>query len=125
MLNEECVRGGGNDEGFVNKAESLHKTHAAFSRRKTCVARLGVACRGRRAPHALSDAHLSSLTLSVACHMTLSSRSLGRASVLAHTFSLACHFSDMVCARVTPRKPSAHSLSPRDTSRHRVRVAVL
>ena len=35
VLNEECVRPSGNDEGFVNKAEALHKGHAAFARRKT------------------------------------------------------------------------------------------
>ena len=35
VLNEECVRPSGNDEGFVNKLESLHKAHAAFARKKT------------------------------------------------------------------------------------------
>ena len=98
MLNEECVRGGGNDEGFVNKAESLHKTHAAFSRRKTCVARFGVACRGRRAPHALSDARLSSLTLSAACHMTRFRHALWAARLSSLTRSLSRATSLRWCA---------------------------
>ena len=35
VLNEECVRPNGSNDGFISKLESLHKSHAAFSRRKT------------------------------------------------------------------------------------------